>query len=97
MITAFLSLSHSLTCTLSVCLSLSTEHIETMLQLLTAAVKKFPLIVPEKSETLLSLLLIFKLKENFQTKQLRFNTCESVRFWAQVLFFHRSHFNFIYE
>ncbi|GAA6089205.1 YEATS domain-containing protein 2, partial [Tachysurus ichikawai] len=31
-------------------LALSTEHIETMLQLLTAAVKKFPLIVPEKTE-----------------------------------------------
>lgn len=29
---------------------LSTEHIETMMQLLTAVVKKFPLIVPEKSE-----------------------------------------------
>ncbi|KAK2868514.1 hypothetical protein Q7C36_000385 [Tachysurus vachellii] len=29
---------------------LNTEHIETMLQLLTAAVKKFPLIVPEKTE-----------------------------------------------
>ncbi|KAG7319714.1 hypothetical protein KOW79_016857 [Hemibagrus wyckioides] len=28
----------------------NTEHIETMLQLLTAAVKKFPLIVPEKTE-----------------------------------------------
>ena len=32
------------------CLVLSTEHIETMMQLLTAIVKKFPLIVPEKSE-----------------------------------------------
>ncbi|KAL6467867.1 hypothetical protein MHYP_G00235440 [Metynnis hypsauchen] len=29
---------------------INTEHIETMLQLLTAAVKKFPLIVPEKTE-----------------------------------------------
>uniref|UniRef100_A0A8C6PQ60 YEATS domain-containing protein 2 n=1 Tax=Nothobranchius furzeri TaxID=105023 RepID=A0A8C6PQ60_NOTFU len=29
---------------------LSTEHIETMMQLLTAVVKKFPLIVPEKTE-----------------------------------------------
>lgn len=29
---------------------LSTEHIETMMQLLTAVVKKFPLIVPHKSE-----------------------------------------------
>ncbi len=28
----------------------STEHIETMMQLLTAVVKKFPLIVPEKSK-----------------------------------------------
>lgn len=28
----------------------STEHIETMMQLLTAVVKKFPLIVPDKSE-----------------------------------------------
>uniref|UniRef100_H3C783 YEATS domain-containing protein 2 n=1 Tax=Tetraodon nigroviridis TaxID=99883 RepID=H3C783_TETNG len=31
-------------------LVLSTEHIETMMQLLTAVVKKFPLIVPEKTE-----------------------------------------------
>ncbi|MCJ8745019.1 hypothetical protein PDJAM_G00125450 [Pangasius djambal] len=29
---------------------INTEHIETMLQLLTASVKKFPLIVPEKTE-----------------------------------------------
>uniref|UniRef100_A0A669EE31 YEATS domain-containing protein 2 n=1 Tax=Oreochromis niloticus TaxID=8128 RepID=A0A669EE31_ORENI len=32
------------------CLLLSTEHIETMMQLLTAVVKKFPLIVPDKTE-----------------------------------------------
>ena len=32
-----------------VCVSSSTEHVETMMQLLTAVVKKFPLIVPEKS------------------------------------------------
>lgn len=32
------------------CLLLSTEHIETMMQLLTAVVKKFPLIVPDKSK-----------------------------------------------
>lgn len=30
---------------------LSTDHIETMMQLLTAVVKKFPMIVPEKSES----------------------------------------------
>uniref|UniRef100_A0AAQ5ZQ46 YEATS domain-containing protein 2 n=1 Tax=Amphiprion ocellaris TaxID=80972 RepID=A0AAQ5ZQ46_AMPOC len=32
------------------CFLLSTEHIETMMQLLTAVVKKFPLIVPDKTE-----------------------------------------------
>uniref|UniRef100_A0A8P4JWE9 YEATS domain-containing protein 2 n=1 Tax=Dicentrarchus labrax TaxID=13489 RepID=A0A8P4JWE9_DICLA len=38
-------------CSLDGCDSLlSTEHIETMMQLLTAVVKKFPLIVPDKTE-----------------------------------------------
>lgn len=38
---------------------LSTEHIETMMQLLTAVVKKFPLIVPHKSKVYLHLQFFF--------------------------------------